>query len=302
MHQKAKPSPWHSLSLSIVAHLLVLLIAMFLIRIPPPQDKYIPSIQVELIENKSHEKSSSNGKKDHPLTNQSSTTAHTQQNGHKKHVSIKDLGIHIHGLKKEKNEGEGNPSDLLDGTGFQAGNSYKSATDKNVTLYHYIYQAIDNNLTYPSEFIDAKFQGTVVTQIYFDQTGAYLRSNSKFQSPHPYLKIHVIRTLRKGLVNAVPEAINKIRKPFFLNCSFRFYFTENGNQDLVKSQKFIVGNQLFFYRSVHKSALEWDLGPLHGVGPLANLNLLWFFEKGHDLLSKKVKFSPLEKYQDDPEW
>ena len=93
------------------------------------------------------------------------------------------------------------------------------------------------------------------------------------------------------------------RQSLILKCSFRFLFSQNGDQDLVEEQKFVVGSHLFFYRSFYRSVLEWQLGPLKGLGPFSvGLDPSWLLEKGGGLFSHRAKIDPLEKYRDDPDW
>ena len=215
-------------------------------------------------------------------------------------VPLKNLGISFLGLAKK--ELQSFPSDNGSET-LSGGDAFQAVSDPNYALYQFIYQTIDSQLTYPQEFTDAGFQGTVYAKLYFDENGKYDRSQSEFQYIDSYLKVNVIRALRKIQDNPVPKVLNKLNKPFYLNSSFHFYQTENGNKTFTQYKKLILGHQLFFYRSNARSKLQWDLGPLHGFGPIGiGLDILWFLKKGEELLSKKVKIDPLQKYRDDPEW
>ncbi|MBI4926088.1 MAG: hypothetical protein HY843_09205 [Bdellovibrio sp.] len=87
-----------------------------------------------------------------------------------------------------------------------------------------------------------------------------------------------------------------------INCSFRFDINYHGDADTIASQKWLSGNNLFFYKTFAKAVLSWKLGPLSGLGPGVGLNPLWFIEQAKQLFSKKAKIDPLQKYRDDPEW
>jgi hypothetical protein len=198
---------------------------------------------------------------------------------------------------------ENERQELLPGKGYGGGGGTRAATNKNYSLYQYLYQRIEAQLTYPSEIREAGHSGTVVARLNFDVDGRYSREQSVYSSSNAYLRVHVIRLVRKALEEAVPGNLNRLRRPFLLNCSFRFAISQHADQKVNDSQKLIVGAHLYFFRSFYKSKLEWELGPLRGLGIFAGgLDPLWFLRKGEELLSDKSKFDPLQKYRDDPEW
>ena len=234
-----------------------------------------------------------------------------QNSEHDSGLSLGHLGVSIPGLKNsapEAAEGPGESEtgqDLLDNTGMRGESALKAAQDKNIGLYQYLYRRIDAILTYPSEIHSIWKQGAVKARIHFNAKGEYVREKSQFQAMDDFLRVLILRTLRRALVDEIPSGINHTGKAFDIHCSFIFAITQNGDQDLAEAQRFILGNKLFFYRFVYKSKLQWQAGPLSGLGGFGvGFNPLWLVEKGLDLFSTKTKakISELDKYRDDPEW
>jgi hypothetical protein len=114
------------------------------------------------------------------------------------------------------------------------------------------------------------------------------------------LKIHIIRVLRKLFSVEVLNFKVSNPKEIVVHCFFQFSFhsLRDETPDSVQKKNLLLGNKLFFYRSIYKSKLAWDLGPLHGSGPAVGIDPFWFGR----LFSKKAKIDPLEKYRNDPEW
>jgi hypothetical protein len=252
-----------------------------------------------------------------PKPSQNSVTSQVQraqtrkppQRANQNPVPLKNLGIPFpHQTHHPENRAATkSPSQLtgklLHGSGFSGGNAYQVLTDKHLTLHKYIYQAIDNNLTYPSEFQDARIQGRVVAKIYFNPRGEYVRSQSQFESSQRYLNVHTIRTLRKVFAEPLPPSVKRPQGAFVVHCAFRYLLQQYEDTDLKKSEKLIVGDHLFFYRSAYQSSLEFDVGPIKFLGPLAQgIDPTWFYKMGEKLFSNKATIDPLQKYRDDPDW
>jgi len=295
---KKTRSFWLAVFLSIFGHLLVFIGVLYLRsthNIPAiPQS----TLNVEVIEIPGS--GSEVGKKRSQPRNKEFNPKSTARR-----IRLKDLGIQIDGPGNfsKKFESEDEAIGSRERTGLGQDDGVQIVKDRNIGLYEFIYQQIDSNLVYPSEFVSAQIEGTVESKLYFDQNGKYQRSKSEFRTPYDYLRVLILRTLRRALAEAVSDQVNKLKKPFYLHCVFRFYIVQNNDQGLIQAQKMITGNSLTFYRSFYKSKLEWELGPFQGLGPFAvGFSPLWIFEKGKDLISKRIKVDPLEKYRNDPEW
>jgi len=180
---------------------------------------------------------------------------------------------------------------------------------KDTNHYHRIHQTIDHSLHYPPEFKDADIGGTVRASLVFSKEGVFLRKQSKVKSASRYLRVFILRLLRKSF----SKPYHKEGKPIRVDCMFDFVVTRredpfNASPDNLLSnpaRNGFIGNRLFFYRSAKVIGM-WKIGPLagYGIGGVS-LDLFWFVNKaveGVDHLRGKMKIDPLAKYRRDPEW
>ena len=174
--------------------------------------------------------------------------------------------------------------------------------DKDLNLHQHIYETIDRGLTYPTELAERRMEGSVRATIWFSENGELIPSKTQLDSNSNYLKIVVAQALRRAFREPIPKSKFKGTEPISVRCTFTFEITEHNDASIVASKKKLLGNRLSFYRNYQKSALQWDLGPLHGLGPIPQVDVLWLPEKIGELFSKKAKIDPLDKYRDDPEW
>jgi len=216
--------------------------------------------------------------------------------------SLKHLGVPLPGLPGSAAPSPSNaPADSE--PAWTSGDPLAPETDRDVSLYRYLYSVIERNLTYPAEFHGTGIQGEVTVTLRFDSEGAWRKDVSAFRASNPYLRVHVIRLLRKALRERIPANLWKARAKLAVDCTFRFLISESGDVALLESKRVIFGKSLSFARRIQKSVLEWQAGPLHGLGPFAvSLNPLWFFEKARDVVAPRIKIDPLEKYRNDPDW
>lgn len=196
-----------------------------------------------------------------------------------------DSGIQENQLSQQLEERES-------GDDFHTGSAFAVATNKTISQYKFIHQRIDQNLTYPSEFIERGFAVPVVAKVCFDRNGYFSREDSKFESSNPFLKIHVIRVLKKALADPIPASIRCLHRAFCLNSTFHFYFTMLRHEKReLDVQETVIGKNLYFYRSHNSSILKGE--------NVMNINPVALFES---VFGKKQTFDPLQKYRDDPEW
>ncbi|MBI2711733.1 MAG: hypothetical protein HYX41_02555 [Bdellovibrio sp.] len=224
-------------------------------------------------------------------------------------VSLSNLGVPLSGVTKQNHLGSlsdfnGPDLDLSSESGFQAGDALAVATEKSSSIFRYLYERIDQNLSYPNEFVESGFQGPVTARIFLDEEGAWESSTSVIKGAQPYLRVPVVRALRRALMEPVPENIwGKKKERRFIDCLFRFEITQNGDESLLEKRRFVSGRKLFFYRSVYVSKLQWSAGPLSGLGPFSvGFDPTWLVSQAAGLFSKKAKIDPLQKYRDDPAW
>lgn len=171
--------------------------------------------------------------------------------------------------------------------------------------YRFIYQIIDQNLTYPFELRQRDIQGRVVLRLSFTKEGVLLRDRTEVVSASSnYLRVHVQRMLRKLFLDPLPKPQRTFTGPFTLVCSFHFERTEHNEADLIAARRFIQKNNLYFYRQEHHSKLQWQLGPVSGLGivPALGVDLGGAFDQVGRLFSSRTKKDPLARYRDDPEW
>ncbi len=190
--------------------------------------------------------------------------------------------------------------------GTPKGTSRFQAESEGAGLYQYLYGRIDDQLTYPEEFKNARIEGRVHARVAFSPDGRYLRELSSFSSESPYLRVHVIRMLRRAFADhRFPEGFAKLlSRNVILDCFFHFQITEHDFESVKSTMKLLNGTEMSFYRNFFSSKLQWELGPLSGMAPIpvVNFNPLWVVKKAADALSNKAKFDPLQKYRDDPEF
>ena len=189
--------------------------------------------------------------------------------------------------------------------GTESGGGALGASDRNISLYQYLFHTIDQFTGYPAELKYAGITGRVLVKLYIDARGEFRRELSEVRATSPYLKVAVIRGIKSSLAQGLPASLRKnVDHPFSVQCEFTYEQVEHDDPEAAQQHQLISAKALAFYRYFPKSKLEWQLGPLSGFGiiPSIAFNPLWFVAKISDALSKKAKIDPLEHYRDDPEW
>jgi hypothetical protein len=306
---QARFTPLVALSLSI--HLLPFFVFFWIkgaspVRLPKPIDKKI-FLDVMTKTQNNEENVIIGGKQ--KIRPRSQTRAQAQPKNQEVPLSLKNLGIPFHITQK--------PQDLKgDSTTASEAHSSKSsgplrrksnqmdlpAEGKASPFFRYVYETIDKNLMYPDELIAKKETGSVIAHIVFSEEGAYLEEETRFETASSYLRVVAARTLRKAFKNSVPKQKWLFRKRTEVTCQFRFEITEHNDPNLAKSKNLAIANQMTFYRHSQRSLLQWDAGPLHGLGPFVGADILWIPKGIFELFSKKAKIDPLENYRNDRAW
>jgi hypothetical protein len=170
----------------------------------------------------------------------------------------------------------------------------------------FVYEAIDNALDYPTEFIDRKFQGTVEATIRFSPQGEFLKNESEFKSNSRFLRLLVIKALRRAFDSPLPLAQRLQNQRASIKATFNFEISHDEDKSrFTKKVSHSVG-RLVFERVHHISGpfqLERALfaEQTGQTGPMASVDLLWLADNIGDVLSGK-KVDPLQKYRDDPDF
>jgi hypothetical protein len=189
------------------------------------------------------------------------------------------------------------PSTSQAGSEFQSYGHPMDFKKENETysFYKEIYQRVDHHLHFPTAAEWGRQSSSSMSMqldLCFDEQGKFLRSKSlSTLAPQPLKKF-----LSHLLIRAFDQPLSPQKRPHgsssLATCAhthFTFEITEHNNAQLVQAQQWTLGNELFFYRHLHQSFAQWNLGPLHGMGPLIGLDLLWIPRTLQELTSKKAK-------------
>lgn len=229
------------------------------------------------------------------------------------------LGLSDLGIQWKKGEGgvslplgEASGSDTgTQGFAYGSGGSDVLEQMRGAVTYDLIYDRLDSAVFYPSEFIDAGFEGTVRATLIFSKDGHWLKARSHMESLSRYLRVHIVRTLRQVFEEPLPSNYFHEGKELRLFCLFQFELSRKDNAmdagpDPFKgspSHRGTLGNHLYFYRSSSVIG-QWRLGPLAGYGivPSIGVDPEWFIDQVSHAVDRKAEEDPLKKYRDDPDW
>lgn len=214
-------------------------------------------------------------------------------------LSLKDLGI-----KWSRSGHLSIPEGRVDDTGGVGRRGFGHGTGleemKGTVLQNALYEKINAALIYPDEFREAKIEGEVAAEIFFER-GGFIEEKTRVRSRSDYLRVYVHRLLRETLKHH--SVVGK--EPVRIFCSFRFELLDTQNPFFnelpVLQQSGMLGNTLHFSRKGELVG-TWHLGPVSGYGLYAAVNLAWFIEKAENALSDKEQIDPLRKYRSDPLW
>jgi hypothetical protein len=174
---------------------------------------------------------------------------------------------------------------------------------KESPLFKYVHDQVENNLYYPAELKQKLIEGSVSGVVVFSK-GEFVEDYTRLQSNSSYLKVAVMRALRRAFRDSLPEKYWKLAANsegrLEVQSQFIFSIVEHDEDKKAEALQAVSGRTLAFYRTYVHSALQWKLGPLSGLGPLVSLDVLWIPEKIAGLFSKKAEIDPLDSYRDDP--
>jgi hypothetical protein len=304
--------PNKALLLSLLIHAGALGLFIFarpdLVRVEKPVDR----IWMEVVEENSAEHFIGHSSQS---LGQISVDAHRSGRRSTPSVKIQDLGIRYGwevGSSEENGQKNGPKNGPKNSNGAIAGSRAQGVLDADakLPLYHYVYDRINGNLAYPMELVAKKIAGSVSGVLVFSDRGEFLEDHSRLSGDSSFLKVAVVRAVRRAFRDGIPSQFLPQVLPLGLkdgqslevSCRFVFEIIEHEDETLVAQRQGIVGREMDFYRSFEESALQWQLGPLSGLGPFASLDVTWFPRPIGDLLSKKAKFDPLDSYRDDAAW
>ena len=161
----------------------------------------------------------------------------------KSKLKLNRLGVDFQFKSNKHNQSNRNNSTLkLNGINL-------TEDSKTAYLYQYIYNLIDQNLTYPAEFYANNIKGTANTVIVFSKNGDYLKDKTKINSTSRYLSVLVRHTLNNALQSLPQNLAKKISKSFQLTCTFTFEITEHNDPVLIAANKSIIDKKFLFYRN-----------------------------------------------------
>ncbi len=158
----------------------------------------------------------------------------------------------------------------------------KAANDLREAVYYLsykkLYEKIDGVVFYPGVLSYHGHEANVNVQIVMNKEGCE-KPWRYLQSSNAYLRSYVSQMFERKICK--PEFLNQVlsEESRRIDFSFKFELTENEQQPIELSR--IQGNLLFFYRNVQKSKLEWNIGPIKGMGivPAVSLDFFWLQEK-----------------------
>jgi hypothetical protein len=220
---------------------------------------------------------------------------------------LKDLGVKYGWQLQVRPYGGPNaePNPARESDRGQLNSSDVVKEGKESPLFRLIRDQVENHLAYPAELKEKGIQGTVTGAVVFSK-GQFVEDQTRLQSDSAYLRVAVMRALRKAFRESLPEKYWQLASDregrLEVQCRFIFETVEHDEEKKSHDLQAVSGHALAFYRTYVHSALQWQLGPLSGLGPLVSLNVLWLPEKIGELFSKKAEIDPLDSYRDDPAW
>ncbi len=163
------------------------------------------------------------------------------------------------------------------------------------SLFKFLFNKVDANLSYPGVLARHKIQGTVNARFVLNAEGSCDWSYTHISNGDPYLQLYVLDLLKRTCAENF-KRYTKDRKITNVDMSFQFAISESGDEEYQKKNQILVGNTMTFYRNSHQSVLEWELGPFKGMFPVpaVYLNIPWIQENWERLTKGK---EPLKEFK-----
>jgi len=125
-------------------------------------------------------------------------------------------------------------------------------------FYHQIFERIDSQLLFDSLLAQYKHFGTVFLEFTVDAQGHFVEQGLKASAQDPILKVHVMRAVRKGLLETFrKEKWNPSGKSAVLQAKFDFLF--GSSEDNFNKQKDFGKPVLVFKRATLEKPIPNDL-------------------------------------------
>lgn len=161
-------------------------------------------------------------------------------------------------------------------------------------LMDQIYGKINGLLFYPGWLAYKGISGVINARVVLNQNGKCLSQYTNVEGASPYLRSYINHLLRKFCLTGIPPH-KYLRPTTNVDLSFHFEFEGEG-QRLVDIGQTIIGNVLLFHRSIPKSPLEWQIGPIKGVFPvpMIYLNIEWIYENWEKIVEGR---DPMDEYR-----
>jgi hypothetical protein len=264
------------LALSIAIHVL-LGFALIMNSTKHPQPS--PPLQIEIVERKPVPSSSAHrgsGKK--------------SASGSRHGLSLSDLAPKAKGGTlggSLTDSGETGP--LAEEWGSSAG---QFALVEHLNQYQRLFAEIQGLLYFPPVLGRRGISGTVNSHLVFDQNSHCDWSRTRVQGGDPYLRFYSLAVLKKLCSFTMLQSLRF--KAQTIDLSFDFELVESTDQPAPPDQ--IISNVLSFHRAFAKSALEYNLGPLHGMlfVPAVSLDFVWIAEHWNQYVNGK---DPLAEFK-----
>ncbi len=172
---------------------------------------------------------------------------------------------------------------------------------RGTVTFRALYQRIDQVLTYPPELSAAGFEGFVKADLALLPSGELDKKRSRVVANSPYLRVHVLRVLRRALQEKLPESWLKQTRGLLFKCVFQFELVGDTGDIAHSADSETSGKSLTFYRA-GKPWGQWSIGPFTGYGamPAVGVDPSWFTDELGLSHSKPV--DPLKSYREDPDW
>lgn len=161
-----------------------------------------------------------------------------------------------------------------------------------------IYQRVSNNLYYPGVLAYHKIFGIVKARLVITRTGHCDWHHTQIHAEDKHLKVYILSLLKKTCKQDL-KLVTQLRESLNVDMVFNFDLTESP-EGLSKSDNYIIGNVLNFYRNYHSSKMEWNLGPFRGLFPIPAVSLDFTWLKNNwDKYIEGEESSPLERFRKD---
>lgn len=172
-------------------------------------------------------------------------------------------------------------------------------------LHRYLHELIDAVLEYPNDLIAEGIEGTVEAALRFSSDGRLLMKGSPVTSDSRFLRLLVIRALRKAFASPLAASHRPRASAFPVKATFLFRITREDPKGRFTSRASHSVGYLSFLREQHiKLPLRLER-PLFAedsgqASPVLSFDLLWLADKiiGND----GRKIDRLQKYRDDPDF